>query len=302
METIVKYRFDKEMVSFVKKLDIKTAMFGYDKNDVYSKFKDLLIKARNVCEELVVEEYRTVEQMRAELIEAAGNPAKLEALLAKWNGEQKAPMAKASADAAGQEETSADAAGEEGLIDAIEIVSEGHADTEQLTGERPPEIAMETEEQREGAVAAAEAQEPSAVLLSEYESLVALVAEMELQLNELQTKLDFYKEREEELNRTADILREARLEGEAIVQAAQMRAEQELFLYRAKRRDEERAFQEVIDGLEAKKENLAETCAFYRSYIDEGHDLLNQLQEYSLRFAPPAADDSAADTAGGHSN
>ena len=55
METIVKYRFDREMVAFVKTLDIKTAMFGYDKSDVYDKFKDLLVKARDVCEELVQE-------------------------------------------------------------------------------------------------------------------------------------------------------------------------------------------------------------------------------------------------------
>ena len=55
MDTIVKYRFDREMVAFVKTLDIKTAMFGYDKNDVYNKFKDLLVKARDVCEELVEE-------------------------------------------------------------------------------------------------------------------------------------------------------------------------------------------------------------------------------------------------------
>ena len=56
MDTIVKYRFDREMVAFVKTLDVKTAMFGYDKSDVYSKFKELLVRARDVCLELVLEE------------------------------------------------------------------------------------------------------------------------------------------------------------------------------------------------------------------------------------------------------
>ena len=52
METVVKYRFDQEMVPFVKQLDIKTALFGYDKTDVYNKFKDLLVRAREVSREL----------------------------------------------------------------------------------------------------------------------------------------------------------------------------------------------------------------------------------------------------------
>ena len=70
MDTIVKYRFDRDMVSFVKTLDIKTAMFGYDKSDVYDKIKDLLVKARDVCEDLVQEAYEEVERLKEDLNKA----------------------------------------------------------------------------------------------------------------------------------------------------------------------------------------------------------------------------------------
>jgi len=244
METVVKYRFDQEMVPFVKQLDIKTALFGYDKTDVYNKFKDLLVRAREVSQELVAEEYLTIEQMKTELFAAAGDPAKLEAFHAKWSPQEPLPEIKHETD-----EKKADG---EGFIESD--LPEATSVPVAVSGEH--------------------------------------IAESGSQLQELQTQLDYYREREKELNRTEDILREARLEGEAIIHSAQVRAEQELFFYRAKRRDEEEAFQEVLRGLEAKKEQLEETCMIYRNYIAEGRDLLDQMREYSMRFTPSVSSDS----------
>ena len=316
METIVKYRFDKEMVSFVKKLDIKTSMFGYDKNDVYSKFKDLLIKARGVCEELVMEEHRAVEQMKAELIEAAEDPAKLDELLVKWKSEAVLRETEGPSDE-DEMETPAEVSSEEDFVNESEIATEESVDSElpadenvvagAPNGESPffdasiedsADAAVSNDEVAPGiddgeeAESTDEMQEAYKTLLAEHEALAVKLMEAESELDELQAQLGFYKDREEELNRTADILREARLEGEAIIQSAQMRAEQELFLYRAKRRDEEEAFEEVIKGMEARKENLAETCELYRSYIDEGRGLLDQLQEFVSRFESPAPSES----------
>ena len=84
MDTIVKYRFDREMVAFVKTLDVKTAMFGYDKSDVYSKFKDLLVRARDVCLELVMEEQERFEALRTSLLQVAVDPEAVRALLYDW--------------------------------------------------------------------------------------------------------------------------------------------------------------------------------------------------------------------------
>lgn len=84
MDTIIKYRFDREMVAFVKTLDVKTAMFGYDKSDVYSKFKDLLVRARDVCQELVMEEQERFEALRTSLLQAADDPEAVRALLYDW--------------------------------------------------------------------------------------------------------------------------------------------------------------------------------------------------------------------------
>lgn len=315
METVVKYRFDKEMVSFVKKLDIKTSMFGYDKNDVYSKFKDLLIKARSVCEELVLEEHRAVEQMKLELIEAAKDPEELDKLLAKWKRE--APFSETKIDedepasledpVGGREGESVDAGFIEDLSDEIEIIPVELTDSEQsidiaATASEADAIAVSSHDDISAVyissvVVAADNDEEDKIrddmqeayqsLLSEHETLIEKLSEMESQLSELQVQLSYYEEREEELNRTADILREARLEGEAIVHSARTRAEQEIFLFRAKRRDEEKAFKEVLKGMEARRENLIEVCALYQSYIDEGRGLLDQLQEYASRFTRP---------------
>lgn len=273
METIVKYRFDKEMVSFVKKLDIKTAMFGYDKSDVYSKFKDLLIKARDVCEELVAEEYRSVNQMKAEMIKAAGDPANLQKLLEKWKDEGSLDGTDVLSYAEGKALVNADVSESDNLIDAI--VSSALPEDDNLIDTIVPSAGTEVETHPQ-----AEEIAPDAVVLS------GVVAEMESQIGELQAELAYYKDREEELNRTADILREARLEGESIVQSAKLRAEQELFLYRAKRRDEEEAFQEVLKDLEVQKADLEKACALYRDYIDEGRGLLNQLKDYATKFSP----------------
>ncbi|MDY0119859.1 MAG: hypothetical protein RBS18_04495, partial [Clostridia bacterium] len=81
MEPIVKYQFDREMVAFVKTLEIKSSMFGYDKNDVYSKFKDLLVRARDVCEELVAKERESLQLLMGEVEKAADDPAAIRLLL-----------------------------------------------------------------------------------------------------------------------------------------------------------------------------------------------------------------------------
>lgn len=288
MEPIIKYRFDKEMVAFVKKLDIKTSMFGFDKGDVYSKFKDLLIHARDVCEQLVEEQHRSVEKMKSQLIEAAEDPSKLEALLAKWKSEAE-PTEDSFADDMALEELSESKESAE-AIESSEL-GETCREADQTTETAIDQVGGRVVAVESGISAEkfAELEETHRALLEEHENLTGKLSETTSKLEELQTQLQVFKEREEELSRTADILREARLEGDAIISSARTRAEQELFLYRAKRRDEEKAFDEVIKGLESKKTNLVETCALYKGYVEEGQNLFDQLREYADRFERPSA-------------
>ena len=208
METIVKYRFDREMVAFVKTLDIKTAMFGYDKNDVYDKFKDLLVKAREVCEELVQEVYAEAGAQR----EAAGDPV---------IPEDPVPELEAAP------------------------VESGETATPELL----PELLSLREENKA-----------------------------------LQERLQEYVEREELLRRAHDIVSEARLEREAIIRNAQKEAEEELFLFRARQREEASGFREELEDLQVKRTEIKKLCDNYRAYAEEGQGLFAQLQAYTARL------------------
>ncbi len=250
METIVKYRFDREMVAFVKTLDIKTAMFGYDKNDVYSKFKDLLVKARDVCEELVTEECKRLEVMKIQLLEAAEDPEALKELLDEWEREEESKItAPLELDLSPQ--------GEEGPADPV--VEEGGDELEQALAEQLEEPAGE------------EGEDPSQLqmsqILEENQALRARIQELD--------------QRQELLHRAHDIVSEARLEREAIIRKAQSTAEEELFLYRAKRREEEAASKLELDRLAATKEKLEDQHRRYLAYVSEGQTLFNQLRTYA---------------------
>ncbi len=317
METMIKYRFDKEMVAFVKKLDIKTSMFGYDKGDVYSKFKELLVKARDVCEELVAEEHQSVEEMKTSLVEAAENPLKLEALLAQWKGE-KEPEENAGADAM-REMNPAETPEPAELTEAALFQAEDTPPEEVLEESEQVPDAIDEKEAEQSAVSVCPAEELPAtetdvalngvisaekyaeletayqMLTEEKEELAGKLSETAWEMQELQKQISVYKEREEELNRTTDILREARLEGEMVYRAARTRAVQELFLYRAKRRDEEKAFGEMIKCLESRKANLAETCELYQNYVEEGQALFEQMRAYADRLEHPSSLKKAAD-------
>ncbi|NLA71311.1 MAG: hypothetical protein GX850_02610 [Clostridiaceae bacterium] len=256
METIIKYRFDSEMVAFVKELDIKTAMFGYDKNDVYSKFKDLLVRSRDVCEELVTEKYEEIELMKADLIEAAKHPDKLEALILRWETDPEIEEEDRDepSDVAMQETTQEEAAPE------------------------TPQQAVDTDELIISTTVAYE--EENAQLLDQ---LATLTVENE----SLSSQLAEYIEREEVLKMADDIVTEARLEGEEIFRKARVHAEQELFLYRAKRREEEEAFTAELTRMEAEKSDLGETCASYREYIRESQSLFERLKSFTTDFEQP---------------
>ncbi len=251
METIVKYRFDREMVAFVKTLDIKAAVFGYDKNDVYSKFKDLLVKARDVCEELVTEEYRKLELMKTQLLEVAEDPEALRRLLDEW------------------------AEGEGALIGAPleELPSPGEEESlPEPAEEKPPEeLDQVLSQQLEDPALEEGADDP-------------LELSMNLLLEEnqaLRARLQDLDHRQELLQRAHDIVSEARLEREEIIRKAQTTAEEELFLYRARRREEEAAFKEELDRLEARKADLEGRHSRYLAYVMEGQSLFDQLRSYT---------------------
>ncbi len=221
MDTIVKYRFDREMVAFVKTLDIKTAMFGYDKNDVYNKFKDLLVKARDVCEELVEE--------------AAG-------------GALSTPR---------EDPVEADS------LEAME----GPGDHDQVQVLEVPAAGPEEEEPDE---------------------LTRLRRENE----RLRERLAAFEEREELLGQAHAIVSEARLEREAIIRSAQSVAEQELFLYRARQKEEEARALEELSRLESRQHEMEELCKGYQAYLDEGRGLVEQLRAYVDRGRELEADAS----------
>ncbi|NLB27691.1 MAG: hypothetical protein GX819_01905 [Clostridiaceae bacterium] len=216
MDTIVKYRFDREMVSFVKTLDIKTAMFGYDKSDVYDKIKDLLVKARDVCEDLVREAHEEVERMKGELDKAAGDPAP--------------PVTPVSPEPAG----------------SVPMAALAHGQT-------------------------AESEDTE-------------LARLRKEVQTLQESLAEYRKREELLVRAHDIVSEARLEREAIIRNAQKKAEEELFLFRAKQREEEADSRGDLERLDAKKRDIESICAGYQAYAREGQKLFDQLNDYVARL------------------
>jgi len=216
MDTIVKYRFDREMVSFVKTLDIKTAMFGYDKSDVYDKIKDLLVKARDVCEDLVREAHEEVERMKGELDKAAGDPAP--------------PVTPVLPEPAGSVPMAALAPGQTAETEDTELVR------------------------------------------------------LRKEVRTLQENLAEYRKREELLVRAHDIVSEARLEREAIIRNAQKKAEEELFLFRAKQREEEADSRGDLERLDAKKRDIGRICAGYQAYAREGQKLFDQLNDYVARL------------------
>ena len=228
MEPIVKYQFDREMVAFVKTLEIKSSMFGYDKNDVYSKFKDLLVRARDVCEELVAKERESLQLLKEKVEKAADDPASIRLLLADWTPEP--PVSEVSAEDKPESEPVS-------LEEAVE------------------EVANEIQEEQAPAV--------------DSEELIALRAQVAE-----------YEKREEMLAQAHAIVSEARLERESIVRDAQMMAEQELFLNRAKRRDEETAFQETLTAMNAEREALEAVNAGYREYAIRAEKLFGEFRRY----------------------
>ena len=242
MDTIVKYRFDREMVTFVKTLEIKTAMFGYDKSAVYDKIKDLLVTARDVCGDLVREAYQEVDALKAELRGADTAPVLLQVHHAEEAGQ---PNGEAP-------------------------------ETEMSPG---PELA-------EGQIEFDSGEEMAEVVAPEPEGETAEEELIRLRRvnRELLERLETFSEREELLKRAHDIVAEARLERAAIIHNAQSEAEEELFLFRAKQREEESLSRKELADLSKKKEAIEATCAAYQAYAKEGQDLFEQLQAYVFQF------------------
>jgi hypothetical protein len=250
MQDFVKYRFDQTMVTFVKSLSLKSAMFGYDKTDVYAKFKDLLIRAREVCQELVEEQSEQYEQFKQDVLDNIDDPEALAFVLRAHD---------VSDGVATEDLFAVDAADDEAVYDDLE-----------------PEPIDEVDMPEDPA--------------SAHERIAALEAENKA----LRDALDGYAEREELLKRAEDIVEEARREGDEIFREARVRAEQELFLYRAKRRDEEEAFEAELADLETQRRNLEAMCDRHQTYIERGRALFDQLDAYAAD-RPDAATDDAVD-------
>ena len=239
MEPIVKYQFDREMVAFVKTLEIKSSMFGYDKNDVYNKFKDLLVRARDVCEALVAEERASLLQLKEKIENVADDPVAIRLLLAEWS-----PVS--------------------AVVEAEELVEE----VDLSLDESPEEASPKASEAVDGD-----------------------------ELAKLRAELEEYAKRDEMLAQAHAIVTEARLERESIIRDAQMMAEQELFLYRAKRRDEEAAFEAQMNLMEAERNALESENARYRAYAKKAETLfsdfrayVSELDEFEGRFIMPKQD------------
>ncbi|HZK29490.1 MAG TPA: hypothetical protein VFD19_04665 [Clostridia bacterium] len=284
METIVKYRFDRELVAFVKTLDIKTAMFGYDKNDVYSKFKDLLVKSRDVCEELVAEQHKEIEAMKADLVEAVKHPDGLDALLRRWEVDPEAT---------------------DELADGAMPETEEDEDAPDLLEEQTPEAerpaseiidSLTSPEAVAPALSAIPAVSDASPLGEEKAQLLSQVSDLKEENEVLRAQLDDYSEREEVLRRADAIVTESRLEGETIIRDARVHAEQELFMYRAKRREEEETFAVELSRMETERNDLRKTCERYREYIRDSQSLFDRLQAFAADFddkeTPSCADDS----------
>lgn len=270
MQDFVKYRFDQTMVTFVKSLSLKSAMFGYDKTDVYAKFKDLLIRAREVCQELVEEQSEQYEQFKQDVLDNMDDPEALAFVLRAHD---------VSDGVATEDLFAVDAADDEAVYDDLEP--------------EPTSEALDDAIEEEFSAAASEPidevdmpEDPA----SAHERIAALEAENKA----LRDALDGYAEREELLKRAEDIVEEARREGDEIFREARVRAEQELFLYRAKRRDEEEAFEAELADLETQRRNLEAMCDRHQTYIERGRALFDQLDAYAAD-RPDAATDDAVD-------
>ncbi|GEM_PF-818958 len=326
-ETSVKYQFDKEMVQFVKQLEIKTAMFGYDKTDVYKKFKDLLVRARTFCDNAVENERTIIAALEKELKELKDAMSLMEQEIARESSSKDGDAAKeGEADTVSASEDAEKFLSKAPQEKDEDLVSE--ADNKDWQTQERKIVDESSDTQPGGKEDAVCFKEHYAVI---QEQIIALDEEnstlmdelvrknitledvkkalsdaqeeqeaLEKQLNAfvlekeaLVKKLEDYKDKEEALNHTEAILYEARLEGENIVREARVRAEQELFLFRARHRDEERAHEERVASLREEKKQLEQECLSYRTYINQGQTLMQEMKAYVEVFE---IDDSERET------
>ncbi|NLC25989.1 MAG: hypothetical protein GX777_05120 [Fastidiosipila sp.] len=96
-------------------------------------------------------------------------------------------------------------------------------------------------------------------------------------IKDLQAEIENYKEKDEQLKRANDILREARMEAEKIIIEGQEKGEQEVLLGRAKSRAEAEKAQKNLENLKNKSEEL-------REYLKGGEQLQKQMQAYAESF------------------
>lgn len=317
LETSVKYQFDKEMVQFVKQLEIKTAMFGYDKTDVYKKFKDLLVRARSFCDD-------AVEKERAKIIDLEQQIKELKDAMS-IKDQHTTHVSSFEEDNATEESIEGVASGgaivaamctvsqEKSDVPGLDSSNEGRQEHESTLEEERRDVLHQTQNDlaryKERYLVIQEQfatlEDENRTLLSkldqhslvfeemkrtlsdakeEQEVLIEQLAAMTQEKEALEDKLETYAEKEEALNHTEAILDEARLEGENIVREARVRAEQELFLYRARHRDEERAHEERVTSLREEKKSLEQECLSYKSYIGQGQNLMQEIKAYVERF------------------
>ncbi len=113
------------------------------------------------------------------------------------------------------------------------------------------------------------------------ENRVKELEDTENQLNQkikdLQAEIENYKEKDEQLKRANDILREARMEAEKIIIEGREKGEQEVLLGRAKSRAEAEKAQKNLENLKNKSEEL-------REYLKGGEQLQKQMQAYAESF------------------
>ncbi|NLC88855.1 MAG: hypothetical protein GX681_02165 [Clostridiaceae bacterium] len=130
-------------------------------------------------------------------------------------------------------------------------------------------------------------------LLEDMGQLEARVIELEdtesrlkQEISDLEEKLSFYAENTEKLERANEILREARLEADRIIESGQEKGEQEVLLGRAKSREEREAALKQIEELRTKSEKL-------RAYLRGGEEMHRQMQAYAESYAFNDEPDSA---------
>lgn len=121
-------------------------------------------------------------------------------------------------------------------------------------------------------------------LLEDMGQLEARVIELEdtesrlkQEISDLEEKLSFYAENTEKLERANEILREARLEADRIIESGQEKGEQEVLLGRVKSREEREVALQGIVELRKKSERL-------REYLKGGEALQKQMQAYAESF------------------